>query len=71
MKSYRHVFSFCVLGLIVGAALLWPTESPIVFSPGYAVGNAGVLACLLRLAEPEGLPTLLSRENFRRKRGIH
>ena len=27
MKTYRHVFSFCALALIVGGALLWPTES--------------------------------------------
>ncbi len=30
--------------------LVWPSESPMVFSPDYMVGYAGVAVCLLRLS---------------------
>jgi hypothetical protein len=31
--------------------LLWPSESPITFTPDYQVGYAGILLTLLRLAD--------------------
>jgi hypothetical protein len=50
--------------------LMFPSESPHVFSPDYMVGYAGVAACLLRLSQP-GLPHQLSRAGFRyRHRGV-
>ena len=45
--------------------LVWPSESPTVFSPDYMTGYAGVAVCLLRLADPERLPRQLSRAGFR------
>ncbi|HXT34078.1 MAG TPA: lanthionine synthetase LanC family protein, partial [Chloroflexota bacterium] len=45
--------------------LLWPSESPMIFTPDYLVGYAGVLPCLLRLADPERRPRQLSRAGFR------
>lgn len=36
-----------------GGLLLFPSESPTIFSPDYMVGYAGVAACLLRMAHPE------------------
>ncbi len=45
--------------------LIWPSESPTVFSPDYMTGYAGVAVCLLRLADPERLPRQLSRAGFR------
>jgi serine/threonine protein kinase len=48
--------------------LLWPTESPTVFTPGYIAGYAGVAVCLLRLSAPERLPHHLSRCNFHTRR---
>lgn len=50
-------------------ALVWPSESPAIFSPDYMVGYAGVAVCLLRLSAPERLPHSLSRAGFRPKRG--
>ena len=47
--------------------LVWPSDSPEVFSPDYMTGYAGVAACLLRLADPEGLPNQLSRAGFRHR----
>ncbi len=49
--------------------LVWPSDSPEVFSPDYMTGYAGVAACLLRLADPEGLPNQLSCSGFRHRRG--
>jgi tRNA A-37 threonylcarbamoyl transferase component Bud32 len=47
---------------------VWPAEIPSVFATSYAVGNAGVAACLLRLSDPARLPALLSRRAFLRTR---
>jgi hypothetical protein len=47
--------------------LLWPSDSPDVFTPDYTVGYAGVAVCLLRLGDPEELPHQLSRPGFRRR----
>jgi len=47
--------------------LAWPSESPSCITPDYVVGYAGVLVCLLRLANPWHLPHQLSRRGFRRK----
>jgi hypothetical protein len=44
--------------------LVWPSESPHVYSPDYMVGYAGVAVCLLRLADPERRPHQLSRRGF-------
>jgi serine/threonine protein kinase len=44
--------------------LVWPSETPGVFTPDYMVGYAGVLVCLLRLANPSRLPNQLSRKGF-------
>ncbi|HYO54474.1 class IV lanthionine synthetase LanL [Archangium sp.] len=43
-----------------GGDLVWFTETPGFYCPGFMVGYAGVAACLLRLAEPERRPHLLS-----------
>jgi hypothetical protein len=48
--------------------LVWPGDSPEIFTPDYMTGYAGVAVCLLRLADPEGLPHQLSRSGFRRRR---
>ena len=48
-------------------ALVWPSDSPDIFSPDYMTGYAGVAMCLLRLSDPEGLPHQLSRSGFRRR----
>jgi hypothetical protein len=45
--------------------LRWPSDWPWVFGPDYVVGYAGVALALLRLAEPEDRPHLLSRRGFR------
>jgi len=45
--------------------LVWPSESPMIFTHDYLVGYAGVLPCLLRLADPECRPRQLSRAGFR------
>jgi hypothetical protein len=45
--------------------LVWPSENAFTFSPDYMVGYAGVAACLLRLADPENVPHVLSRETFK------
>lgn len=47
--------------------LAWPSETPLVVSPDYAVGFAGVLATLLRLADPHRRPHGLSRKGFRHR----
>ena len=47
-----------------GGGLVWPSEAPGAFAPDYLTGYAGVATCLLRLAAPERLPHLLSREGF-------
>lgn len=47
--------------------LMFPSESPTVFSPDYLLGYAGVALCLLRLAQPER-PHQLSRAGFRFRR---
>jgi tRNA A-37 threonylcarbamoyl transferase component Bud32 len=44
--------------------LEWPSESPVIFTPDYMVGYAGVLPCLLRLADPERRPRQLSGAGF-------
>jgi class IV lanthipeptide synthase len=44
--------------------LVWPSDSPTVFSPDYAIGYAGVAVCLLRLADPDRVPHQLSRRGF-------
>jgi lantibiotic modifying enzyme len=44
--------------------LVWPSESPHVYSPDYMVGYAGVGVCLLRLADPDRHPHQLSRRGF-------
>lgn len=44
--------------------LEWPSESPVIFTPDYMVGYAGILPCLLRLADPERRPRQLSRAGF-------
>jgi hypothetical protein len=49
--------------------LLWPSESPMVATPDFMVGYAGVAMCLLRLGDPEHLPHLLSRQGFLRHNG--
>jgi hypothetical protein len=49
--------------------LMWPSELPIIFSPDYMVGYAGVAVCLLRLNAPSRLPHQLSRNGFRRPVG--
>jgi lantibiotic modifying enzyme len=45
--------------------LMWPSESPLVVTPDYMVGYAGVAVCLLRLGAPDRLPYQLSRAGFR------
>ncbi len=45
--------------------LLWPSDSPTAFTPGYMVGYAGIGACLVRLGDPEHLPRQFSRSGFR------
>lgn len=46
--------------------LIWPSENTRVISPDFMVGYAGVLPCLLRLADPAERPHLLSRQGFAR-----
>lgn len=45
--------------------LLWPSDNPRRFTPDYMVGYAGIAVCLLRLSDPEHIPTQLSRRGFR------
>lgn len=52
-----------------GGQLVFPSESPVMVTPDYMVGYAGVAVCLLRLSEPERLPHQLSRRGFRHGRG--
>jgi lantibiotic modifying enzyme len=44
--------------------LVWPSDSPIEFTPAYMLGYAGTAVCLLRLASPERLPHQLSGAGF-------
>ena len=44
--------------------LVWPSESPVVFSPDFQVGYAGVAACFVRLSAPDRLPHALSTKAF-------
>lgn len=44
--------------------LVWMADPPPTVVPGYLLGCAGVAVCLLRLADPEHRPHLLSREGF-------
>jgi lantibiotic modifying enzyme len=44
--------------------LVWPADDPSCISPDYLIGYAGVLSCLLRLADPKHRPHLLSRRGF-------
>ncbi len=48
--------------------LVWPSESPAIVTPDYMVGYAGVALTLLRLADPERRPFVLSRHGFRYRR---
>jgi hypothetical protein len=41
------------------------SDVPELVTPDYMVGTAGVLACLLRLADPQHRPRQLSRRGFR------
>lgn len=45
--------------------LVWPSESPLIFSPDFQVGYAGVAACFLRLSAPDRLSHALSKKAFR------
>jgi hypothetical protein len=45
--------------------LVFPADSPEIFTPDYMVGYAGVAVCLLRLSDPKRRPHQLSREGFR------
>lgn len=45
--------------------LSWPSENGATSSPDYMVGYAGVLACLLRLSDPDRRPHQLTRSGFR------
>lgn len=47
--------------------LAWPSDEPSCISPDYLIGYAGILTSLLRLANPEHRPHLLSRRGFRYK----
>jgi lantibiotic modifying enzyme len=51
-----------------GGLLVWPSDSPEVYSPDYMIGYAGVAVCLLRLGDPEEMPRQLSRRGFRHRR---
>jgi serine/threonine protein kinase len=44
--------------------LVFPSESPWIFTPDYMVGYAGVAVCLLRLSDPRRWPHQLSRQGF-------
>lgn len=44
--------------------LVWSERAPEPLTPSYMAGYAGVLACLLRLADPEQRPHRLSRAGF-------
>jgi lantibiotic modifying enzyme len=41
--------------------MVWPSESPNVFTPDYMVGYAGAATCFLRLSSPERAPLLRRR----------
>lgn len=47
--------------------LVWVSDVPSCVSPDYLLGYAGVLSCLLRLANPAQQPRQLSRRGFRYK----
>lgn len=44
---------------------VFPSESPLVFTPDYMLGYAGIAMCLLRLSAPQVRPRQLSRPGFR------
>ena len=48
--------------------LVWPSESPGMYTPDYMVGYAGVAMCLLRLSDPHHRHHQLSRRGFRYRR---
>ena len=48
--------------------LVWPSESPEIYTPDYMVGYAGVAICLLRLNDPHHRNHQLSRRGFRYRR---
>jgi hypothetical protein len=50
--------------------LVFPADSPEIFTPDYMVGYAGVAVCLLRLSDPKRRPHQLSREGFRSHQGF-
>jgi serine/threonine protein kinase len=50
--------------------LVFPSESPRVYTPDYMVGYAGIAIALLRLARPETVPHQLSRVGFRRAASV-
>lgn len=60
LESTMAVYSF-----VSDGHLQWIGELPDRGSHEYAVGSSGIIPCLLRLAEPEGRPTQLSRAGFR------
>jgi hypothetical protein len=49
--------------------LVWPSDSPRIFTPDYMVGYAGVALCLLRLSDPERQPRQLCRRGFQYRCG--
>ncbi len=66
LASLLETFSMERDGLLV-----WPSDITSSFTPDYMVGYAGVLVCLLRLANPQHLPHQFSRPGFRRKPGCY
>ncbi|MDP9106531.1 MAG: hypothetical protein M3N49_11440, partial [Candidatus Eremiobacteraeota bacterium] len=48
-----------------GENVVWASESPVVVTPDFNVGYAGVAVTLLRLADPRRRPHCLSRRGFR------
>lgn len=50
--------------------LLCQSDRPDVFAPDLMLGYGGVILCLLRLADPERRPPLLSRASFRYRGNI-
>jgi Lanthionine synthetase C-like protein/Protein kinase domain len=48
----------------VADGLVWPFDAPETYTPDLMIGFSGVIPCLLRLAEPERRPHLLSRHGL-------
>ena len=65
LESAAEVYSFSE-----GDELHWVGEIPGRAAFEYAVGSSGLLPCLLRLADPERRPYLLSRRGFRWRREL-